>query len=121
MRFIYKTKEQPENNFKFRLADLSREEWEGVAEDVLAAMTSPIIVLRDTTQAVVYITNNVADLKYIFQNGTKGVMASLTLDEFGCKKDNYNGIVSKIVQLAMKNHFGECYTQALNEKQDLTL
>ena len=120
MKFIFKSKDQ-EYNYEFKISDLSKEEWEGLAEDILAIMTSPIVPLRDSTQAVVFIRNKVADLKYIFQNGTKGIMASLTLDQFGCKKDDYNGIVSQIVQLAMKNHFGERYTQALNEKQDLTL
>ena len=120
MKFIYRSKDQ-ENNFEFKMSDLSKEDWQGVAEDVLAVMISPIIPMLDSTQAVVYIKDNVAELKFIFQNGTKGVMASLTVDEFGCKKDDYKGVVSQIVQLAMKNHFGERYAKALNEKQDLTL
>ncbi len=104
--------------FKFNLSALSKETWQGIAEDIVAVTISPRVVWQNTTSVNIVVRDNVAKMKIGYAGQKNYIVATLTLDEFGCAKDDYSGNVSKILQLCMKELYGEDYSSAVKEKQE---
>jgi len=116
IRFLGNTKK-----YKFDISELDKDAWLGVAEDIIATKISPRAVLDDETHAKVIVRDNIAKMAIGFRSKNGFTVLTLSLNEFGCKKEDYNGIISQIMQLCMKNKYGLDYIQALEEDNHLSI
>lgn len=104
------------SNIEFDIANLSDDTLEEIAGGIISFSFSPIAALDSKTKATLIITKDIAKLCFICTDGVKALVAQVSIDKFGCAKENYLGPISEMVQFYMQEKYGQEYYLALNEK-----
>lgn len=101
---------------EFDIANLSDEILEEIAGGIISLTLSPIVALASSTKATLLIGEEKTKLCFVCKLRKKGFVVEVSIDKFGCAKENYNGPVSELVQFYMQEKYGQEYFLALNEK-----
>jgi len=94
-------------NIDFDIANLSDDVLQEIAGGIISFTLSPIAALADSTMAELLIGTEKTTLRYVCTDGRTGLRVEISIDKFGCSKDNYNGPVSELVQFYMQEHYGQ--------------